>query len=203
MDVQVLDPQTEPKFRDSPVERESRFEEVWEGVVVMPPMPNNEHQDIQFKLLLPIAAAVEVPGIGCITAGVNISDRDDQWGHNFRGPDVVVYLNTNPAINHGTHWQGGPDFLAEIISPGEKPYAKFEFYAKVNTREVLIVKRDPWIIELFQLKDGVLELAGRSDTEQPTILVSSVLALTFQLVAGRVRPQIEVTHPPSGKTWLA
>ena len=203
MEVQVLNPHLEPKFRDAPVERDFRFEEVWEGVVVMPPMPNNEHQDIQFKLLLPIAAAVEEPGIGCITAGVNISDREDQWEHNYRGPDVVVYLNTNPAVNHGTHWQGGPDFLAEIISPGEKPYAKFDFYAKVNTREVLIVKRDPWVIELHQLMDGQLKLVGQSDLANPQVLASSVLALTFQLVAGRFRPQIEVTHPPSGKKWLA
>ena len=182
---------------------ESRFEEVWEGVVVMPPMPNNEHQDIQFKLLLPIAAVVEDPAVGTVTAGVNISDREAEWTHHFRGPDVVVYLDTNPAINHGTHWQGGPDFLVEIISSGEDPYAKFDFYARVGTREVLILHRDPWLIELFQLKEAVLELAGQSDLTNPSVIPSSTLKLTFQLVVGRTRPQIEVTELVNGKKWLA
>lgn len=58
---------------------------------------------------------------------------------------------------------GGPDLAVEIISEGEDPHAKFAFYAAVNTREVLVVERDPWAAELFTLLDGQLVSAGRSD----------------------------------------
>jgi hypothetical protein len=89
--------------------------------------------------------------------------------------------------------------LVEIISPGEKPYDKFDFYAQVNTREVLIINRGPWAIELHQLRGGKLVLAGRSDLANPAVLASSVLPLTFRLVAGQARPRIEVVHPPTGR----
>jgi hypothetical protein len=176
-------------------------DEVWDGVPVMPPLPNDEHQEIQFNLLFPLAAAVTEPGVGRVRAGVNVSDRDDGWDHNFRGPDAVVYLDTNPAVNHGTHWTGGPDVLAEIISPGEDPYAKFDFYAKVRTREVLIIDRYPWAVELHHLRGSRLALAGRSDLATPAVLTSSVLPLTFQLQPGTPRPTIAVTHTGTGQAW--
>ena len=204
MPVLILDPHMEAKYRSLWAENDSnRFDEVWDGVLVVAPLPNNEHQEIQFKLLLPLAAAVDEPQLGRVSAGVNVSDRADQWEHNYRGPDVVVYLHGNPAVNHGTHWEGGPDFLAEIISPGEKPYDKFDFYAKVNTREVLVAHRDPWWVELHQLQGGKLTLAGRSELPASATLTSSVLPLTFRLVAGTPRPKIEVVHPPTGRRWEA
>lgn len=51
----------------------------------------------------------------------------------------------------------------EIISEGEDPHATFALYAAVNTREVLVVERDPWAAELFTLLDGQLVSTGRSD----------------------------------------
>src|SRR5437870_1624529 len=118
---------------------------------------------------------------------------------NFRGPDIVLYLPNNPATNHDTHWLGGPDFLVEIISPGDLAWDKLDFYAKVNTREVLIVDRDPWALELYQLRSGKMKLAGRSDLANPAVLPSSVLPLTFQLRPGSPRPVIHVAHTSNGQ----
>jgi len=179
-----------------------RYTETWDGVDIVPPLPNNEHQVIQSRLLAPLCAVVDDPRLGETTAGVNITDRHVNWTSNFRGPDVVVYLLTNPATNHGTHWEGGPDFLVEIISEGEDPHAKFDFYAGVNTREVLIVERDPWAVELFQLSGGRLVSVGRSDVANGLVLPSGVVPLTFRLVAGTPRPRIEVTHAATGRQWM-
>ncbi|OWK43503.1 hypothetical protein FRUB_03102 [Fimbriiglobus ruber] len=112
-------------------------------------------------------------------------------------------MNENPAVNHGTHWEGGPDFLVEILSPGERPHDKFDFYAAVHSREILLVHRDPWALELFQLRDGRFTPAGRSDATAPAVLASGVLPLTFRLMAGEPRAKIEVTHPPTGRRWEA
>lgn len=204
MPVLILDPLDEQQFRAQRAGTGAdRLDEVWEGMLVVPPLPNDEHQDVQYNLLFPLAAAVTEPRLGLVRAGVNVTDRHEGWKDNYRCPDVVVYLSSNPAINHGTHWQGGPDFLVEIISPGEKPYDKFDFYAAVNTREVLVVNRDPWAVELHQLRDGKLTPAGRSDLANPAVLTSSVLPLSFRLIDGQPRPRIEVIHGPSGRRWEA
>ena len=197
MPLLVLDPVMQREFHD----HYERFTETWDGVDVMPPMPNDEHQEVQFNFAAPLIEAVIEPKFGVVRMGVNITDRKTKWTKNYRGPDVVVYLDTNPAINHGTHWEGGPDFLVEIISDGEDPHAKFDFYAKVNTREVLIVERDPWAVELFQLSGGKLVSAGRSDLANGVAVPSGVLPLTFRLVAGTPRPRIEVTAT-TGIQWL-
>ncbi|MFO0849460.1 MAG: Uma2 family endonuclease [Gemmataceae bacterium] len=202
--VLILDPLKASEFAARrAAEGNDHWDEVWNGRLVVPPLPNNEHQQIQFLLGAPFLEAVIGPGLGQVFAGVNISDRATGWDQNYRGPDLVVYLATNPAVNHGTHWQGGPDFLVEIISPGEKPRAKFGFYESVSTREVLIVHRDPWYLELFGLVGGKLVSAGRSDLANPQLLTSGVVPLTFRLSPGTDRPRIEVTHPPTGRTWSA
>lgn len=180
-----------------------KWNEVWDGVLVMPTLPNDEHQELQCLIMLPLTLLYEVPKLGKVRAGVNVTDRHPDWMHNFRGPDVVLYLPENPAENRGTHWVGGPDFLVEIISPGDLAWDKLEFYAEVGTREVLIVDRDPWQLELYQLRNGVLEPSGKSDLENPAILPSAVLPITFQLQPGATRPVIQMVHTGTGQTWTA
>ena len=203
MEVLIKDRDTAEKIQADRKERGiDKWDEVWDGVYIVPSLPNDEHQEIQFKLLIPLAAVVDEPGLGRVRAGVNVTDRHPDWKENFRGPDVVVYLNTTDAINYGTHWLGGPDFLVEIISPDEDPMAKFDFYAKVKSQEVMVIDRDPWAVELYRLKGKKLVLVGRSDEAKPVVVASVVLPLTFKLIAEKPRPRIEVTHPKSKKTWL-
>jgi hypothetical protein len=52
-----------------------RYIETWDGVDIVPPLPNNEHQVIQSRLLVPLCAVVDDTGLGETTAGVNVSDR--------------------------------------------------------------------------------------------------------------------------------
>lgn len=189
MPVMILDPILEQKIR---ADRDRMFpnnrDEVWDGVLVVPPLPNIEHQIMVTDLAL---------------AGANVSDRDADWTSNYREPDVVVYLATNPAKNSGTHWVGGPDLAVEVASPGEDPRLKFDFYAKVGTREVLIVDRDPWALEMCQLQGGKMALAGTSDAAGSAVLSSTALPLTFQLRSGAPRPVIHIAHTATGQTWTA
>lgn len=204
MPVLILDPVDEQKYRaEHDANGDNRFDEVWEGTLVVPPAPNTEHFRIASRLNTAVSAVIDWDRGDQCTPGGNLSDRTDGWTQNFRCPDLLVYLAGNPAVDHGTHWEGGPDFLVEIISPGEKPYDKFDFYAAVNTREVLIVRRDPWALELHQLRDGKLVPAGTSDLGNSAVLTSSELPLTFRLVAGQPRPTIEVIHTPTGRRWVA
>jgi Uma2 family endonuclease len=204
MTVLITDPDLAGRVR---AERE-RFQpnnrdEVWDGVVVMPPLPNNEHQTIVMDLCAAFCAVVNRAGGDRVLPGANVSDRDADWLTNYREPDAVVYLATNPAVDRNTHWIGGPDLAVEVVSPGDQSRDKLDFYAKVSTREVLIVDRDPWRLELYQLAGGKFQLAGRSDVANPAVLASGVLPLTFQLQPGTPRPVIHTTHTATGQTWTA
>ena len=198
MAVLVLDPAREVQLRQLwPDLDDDRWTEVWDGVTVMSPAANNEHQNLVNALGGVFWLVIESAGLGLVHQGVNLSDRTPDWVENYRNPDVTVFLNGTAAADHGTHYVGGPDFAVEVVSPGETPAAKFAFYAAVGTRELLVVHRDPWRLELFALDAGELKLRGSS----PAAMASDALGLTFELVDGTPRPRIAVSHPATGGHW--
>jgi len=202
MPVLILDPYLEQRIRTERNDpKANRYDEVWEGVLVVIPLPNNEHRHIVAVVCYALCSVVNKDTKDCVFPGVNVSDRDADWLSNYREPDIAVYLATNPAKNSGTHWVGGPDLAVEIVSPGEDPHDKLDFYAKVNTREVLIVDRNPWMLELYQLQGGKLILAGKSEVANAAVLASWVLPIAFQLQAGTPRPTILLTHLGTKQTW--
>lgn len=178
-----------------------RFDEVWEGVYLMTPMANNEHQKLATAISHILYEVIVESEFGDVFAGTNVSDREDDWTKNFRCPDVAVYLNDTQAENRDSHWYGGPDFAVEIISPNDRAREKLEFYAKVNTRELLIVDRDPWALELYRLQDNKLVLVGKSTLDDSAVLSSEVVPLSWQLIPGDKRPQLAVTHTDGKQIW--
>jgi Uma2 family endonuclease len=179
-----------------------RFDEVWDGVYVMSPLADNSHQVISGRLITAIQSALDASG-AIVFPGCNVSDRSERWRRNFRCPDVAVYLPGNPAEDRGTHWFGGPDFAVEILSPRDRSRKKFDFYASVGVRELFLVSRNPWGLELYRRTSEGWESLLVSNLEQPDLLQSDVLDLRFRLISGHPRPQIEVTSPADGRTWLA
>jgi Uma2 family endonuclease len=204
MPVLIKDPEL---ARDFQQRRErlglDKYDEVWEGVLVVPALPNNEHQRLVMDLCSAFYSVIDRGGGDAVMPGANVSDRGKDWKSNYRCPDVVVVLAGGRARDCGTHWRGGPDLAVEIASPEDDPREKNDFYAKVKTRELLVIDRDPWGLELYQLRRGRLVSAGRSDVSNPAVLASGVLPLTFQLRAGTPRPAIVMTHATTGQTWTA
>jgi len=205
MNLIVLDPADQARILEPRQESGGdRYDEVWEGVYVMSPLANNEHQQVIGRLTYCFEVVIADSGLGIVQPGANVSDLAEGWAKNYRCPDVVVYINANTAIDHDTHWQGGPDFAVEIVSRYDRSREKFDFYAKVNTRELLIVDRYPWALELYRLNPtGQYDLVGRSTVEQPDILTSQVMPLTFQLLAGEKRPRIAIQSTNQTQTWWA
>jgi Uma2 family endonuclease len=178
-----------------------RWDEVWEGTYMMAPLPNNEHQQLATRLANICEDTVGWEAGAIVFQGTNVSDREKGWKHNYRCPDVAVYLPGTQAKDCNTHWFGGPDFAVEIVSPDDMTRDKLAFYAKVGVRELLIVDRDPWILELLRLRGKKLVSEGHSSTRKKNARPIISMPLTFRLVPGKQRPSIKVLRTTDGKVW--
>jgi Uma2 family endonuclease len=203
MKSMILDPNlTRELIRNRRRLGHDRQDEVWDGVYVVSPNPDNLHQRLALRIARAFEDAIGGETAGVVYPSVNVSDRQTNWRKNFRVPDVAVFLAGNPAQDRDTHWVGGPDFAVEIISRHDRSRRKFAFYAKVGVRELLLVDRKPWALELYRLRDGVLAPAGRVLPESSAELKSEVLPVSFCLLPGTPRPRIEVTRSGGSQTWL-
>ncbi len=180
-----------------------RYDEVWDGVYVMAPLADNEHQSLGLKLAIGFTNALEPVPTMQIFPGCNVSDQPERWKRNYRCPDVAIFLPGNPAEDRKSHWFGGPDFAVEIISRFDRSRKKVGFYKSVGVRELLLVDRHPWALELYRADIADWILVGRADLQNSTdAITSDLLGLTFRLVPGTPRPEIEVTRKQTGGKWL-
>jgi Uma2 family endonuclease len=169
-----------------------RYDEVWDGVYVMPSLPSLEHQGLVSNLTTIFAEVVKRPGLGKVYPGANVSDRGSDWKSNYRVPDLVVVLEVSRAISHDTHLEGGPDFLVEIEGPGDDSEEKVPFYGQLGVRELLLVDRDKRTLRLLRLAGQELVLVPASALEGKRWLVSAVLPLAFRRASQGGRPVTEV-----------
>jgi len=203
MAILLTDPWLEERLKaERDLSGADRYDEVWEGICMMVPMPGDEHQQIVMRIAAISQEAVGWPELGEVRAGVNLSDRGDDWEHDYRVPDVAVFLRAGRAENCGTHWRGAADLLVEITSPGDRTREKIPFYDRLGVVELLLVDRQSWMLELYRREEGRLQIVGQSSADAGEVLASATVPLTFQLLLGVPRPQIRVTHVNSGRQWM-
>ncbi len=199
----LTDPDLEERLREErKMTGADRWDEIWDGVYVIVPLPDNDHQELVYQLAVVFHEVVKQAGHGQVFPGINVSDRVEDWEKNVRVPDGAVFLKSGGATSHDTHWTGGADFLVEIVTLGDRSREKLDFYGKLGVRELLLVDRYPWAIELYRGTGEVMHLVGRLEPDADDALKSEVLPLSFQLVGGDPRPRIEVRHN-DGRSWSA
>ncbi len=176
-----------------------RRDEVWDGVHVMSPLANNEHQRLAFRLAM-ILDSILPPGSGEAFHEVNVSDREAGWEMNFREPDVAVFLTDGPGRDCGSHWCGGPDLVVEVMSRNDRSHQKMDFYALNGVCELILIDREPWAIEFYRLANGRLTLVASARVGDAAI-ASEVVPATFGLVAGGNRPKVEVVSKTDDRRW--
>jgi len=180
-----------------------QHDEVWEGVYVMSPITDNEHQAIVKAFTLAFYDGIDQAGLGEVLPGANVSDRIDRWTRNYRTPDVVVILDEGAAKNHKHFWTGPIDFLVEIVSRGDRSRKKLPFYSKLGVRELLIVDRHPWRLTLYRHNGEALVPAATNEIDGSTAVDSEVVPFSFRLVPAEDRPRVQITHQPDGRSWQA
>jgi Uma2 family endonuclease len=204
MTILVLDPHAERKIlAERLASGAGRKDEVWDGVYIMSPDPNIEHQRLVRRLtaVMDVIAAIDLKGDAF--AGCNISDRADGWEQNYRCPDIAVYLPGTKARFHTAHVQGGPDFAVEVVSENDRTWEKVDFYARIGTRELLIIDRNPWRLSLLRLEEGSPRNLAAASAQADEALVSAVLPLSFRLMWRDGNPELEIRHTLDKRIWHA
>lgn len=202
METLIADPRLSQRLIE---ERRDRgidvFDEVWEGVYIMAPAPNDEHQEIEMSLAEPLVDVVKKQGRGVVRMRVNLASDPENWERNYRIPDLVVFLDGTGAVCYDTFWSGPPDFVVEITSPGDKTREKFGFYEKLGTRELLVIDRAPWSVELYRLQNSKLVRVSQIRPDDDVSIQSAVLPLEFRLATGQKRPTILVATTDGQRSW--
>ena len=78
----------------------------------------------------------------------------DGWAKNYRIPDLVLLLPQRFAIDRNEYFEGAPDVVVEIHSPGDETYEKLLFYRDLGVPEVWVIQRDSRQPEIHVLKRG-------------------------------------------------
>jgi Uma2 family endonuclease len=133
-----------------------RWDEMWAGVLHMPPMPNRNHQDLEWAMETYLRLRWARPRGARVYHQINVASPGG-WPQNYRIPDLVLLTPERFHIDRNEYFEGGPDVVVEIRSPGDETYEKLEFYAALEVLEVWIIDRDSKRPEIHTLQAGEYE----------------------------------------------
>jgi Uma2 family endonuclease len=121
-------------------------DEMWEGELHVVPMAGGWHQALEAQLLVAWAGGARSEGLLAF-GEVNLYDpvRPD---FSYRVPDLVVARRQH-CTARGV--EGGAVLVVEIRSPNDESYAKLPFYAAQGVERVLIVDRETYALDCYEL----------------------------------------------------
>ena len=120
----------------------------------MPPPPNRDHQEFEWSLETYLRFRWAPACGGKVYHQIALTPMASAWPKNFRIPDLVLLMPERFAIDHNEYFEGAPDVVVEIHSPGDESYEKLSFYAQLGVPEVWIIHRDTKEPEIHLLKRG-------------------------------------------------
>jgi Uma2 family endonuclease len=135
----------------------AQWDEIWNGELHMPPMPNRMHQYLERDLMNYVLKRWALPNGNDVTHQVNLTTPIDEpnWRNNYRIPDLVLLTPDRFHIDKGEYMAGAPLVCVEVYSPGDDSYQKLDFYAGLGVPEVWIIARDSRETDLYLLRpDG-------------------------------------------------
>jgi Uma2 family endonuclease len=133
-----------------------RWDEMWEGILHMPPAPNRDHQDFEFDFQSWLKQTWARPRGNRVHHQINLA-MFGGWPDDYRIPDLLLLTPDRFHIDHNEYFEGPPTVAVEIHSPGDEAYEKLEFYADLRVPEVWIIHRDTRVLELFLLRGDEYE----------------------------------------------
>lgn len=119
----------------------------------MPPSPNRGHQDLEFSLENYLRTYWAPQRQAKVYHQINVASIGG-WPKDYRIPDIVLLSPERFAIDRNEYFEGAPDVVVEIHSPGDEAYEKLPFYRDLGVPEVWIIHRDSRVPEIHVRKRG-------------------------------------------------
>lgn len=169
--MRTLLPDPPPAEFEALLERRRRwggdiYDEVWEGVLHMNPVPAPRHGDLQMQIGRLLTPGAEAAGLRTL-GPFNVGERDD-----FRIPDGGLAERglTDPYLPTAS-------LVIEVVSPRDDTWRKLDFYAAHDVDELLIVDPETRTVNWLALTGGAYESTERS----------RVIDLSADELAGRLQ----------------
>ncbi len=128
-----------------------RWDEMWEGVLHMPPMPNRVHQELEGAMQRWLWLHWARPHGNKVYHQINLASLGG-WPNDYRIPDLVLLTPDRFGIDRNEYFEGPPTVVVEIRSPGDESAEKMPFYAKLGVPKVWVIDRDTKAPELYVLE---------------------------------------------------
>jgi len=129
-----------------------RYDEMWEGVLHMPPAPTIDHEDLQWALETYLRLRWAKARRARV-ARMNLSPPGG-WPHDYRVPDLILWGIDKTKMNRRTHFEGPPDVVVEIRSSDDESYEKLRFYARLGIVEIWVIDCETKAPEIYLLRGG-------------------------------------------------
>jgi Uma2 family endonuclease len=134
-----------------------RWDEMWDGVLHLVLSPNSDQQELEGQLEYELRLRWQPRSGGLVLHQINVA-RPGRWPEDYRVPDLVLLRPERFAIDRNEYYEGGPDVVVEIKSPGDETYEKLPFYAEIGVRELWVVDRDSKVVEVHVLEGAAPRL---------------------------------------------
>jgi Uma2 family endonuclease len=131
-----------------------QWDEMWDGVWHLMPLPNREQQDLEGSLIGYLHTRWARPNRAKVHLQINLASPGGWPDKDYRIPDLLLLWPERFSINRNEYFDGAPDAVIEIHSPGDEAYEKLPFYAKLGVPEVWIIHRDTKEPEIHLLRRG-------------------------------------------------
>jgi Uma2 family endonuclease len=140
-----------------------RWDEMWDGVLHMPPAPNRDHRDLVLEIVLWLRERWAAPGGHRVHIERNVC-QPGGWPSDYRVPDAVLLASDRFALDKNKYIEGPPTVVVEVRSPDDETYDKLAFYRQLKVPEVWIIDRDTRAPEVYSLAESEHTLlASNSD----------------------------------------
>lgn len=149
---------TEADFFNLP--ESNRKIELANGALTVSPSPNNRHQAVSMALSVALGAYVSQNKLGAVRA----APFDVQlFPGTIRQPDLLYVNNDHLAWLEDKFANGRPDWVAEIISPGDREIdevVKVEEYAQAGIPEYWLIDPKAKTVRVYALAGEAYELSA-------------------------------------------
>lgn len=154
---------------------EGTLAEVIENQLYMSPTPNPFHQEISIELSSAIFIYVKKKKLGKVFEAPSDVYLDEH--SNAVQPDIFFFSNENDVVIDKQGIHGVPDFIIEILSPGNKNYdleTKKNIYEKFKVKEYWVIDPETKSVKGFELEKNAFQQIEESLSQIKSPLLKKV-----------------------------